>query len=99
MSRLGVVASEVISLDPSHPQRVEHCAAFLRAQQQNAHEVRFFLGGRGLLSLHIGDYVYAVLCERNDVISIPAGVPRTGSTWARSRVAWRFVCSTRLKGG
>ncbi|WP_397459346.1 acireductone dioxygenase [Pseudomonas asplenii] len=73
MSRLGVVASEVISLDPSHPQRVEHCAAFLRAQQQNAHEVRFFLGGRGLLSLHIGDYVYAVLCERNDVISIPAG--------------------------
>ena len=37
--------------------------------------MRFFVAGRGLFTLHIGDYVYAVLCEKNDLISVPAGTP------------------------
>lgn len=36
--------------------------------------VRFFVTGRGLFNLHIGDYIYAVLCERNDFILLPAGI-------------------------
>ncbi|MDH0640604.1 acireductone dioxygenase, partial [Pseudomonas sp. GD03860] len=36
--------------------------------------VRFFAAGRGLFSLHIDDYLYAVLCEKNDLICVPAGV-------------------------
>ena len=73
MSEHGSVAVEVISLDNSHPQKLERCAQLLREQRQQANEVRWFIGGRGLLSLHIGDYVYAVLCERNDLITIAAG--------------------------
>jgi 1,2-dihydroxy-3-keto-5-methylthiopentene dioxygenase len=35
-------------------------------------EVRFFVDGRGLFYLHIGDKVYCVLCKKNDLISVPA---------------------------
>ena len=31
--------------------------------------------GAGLFCLHIGDEVYQVLCEKNDLISVPAGTP------------------------
>ncbi|MEO4046543.1 acireductone dioxygenase [Pseudomonas sp. CAU 1711] len=31
------------------------------------------LAGRGLLNLHIGERVFAVLCEKGDLLSIPAG--------------------------
>ncbi|AIL60648.1 1,2-dihydroxy-3-keto-5-methylthiopentene dioxygenase [Pseudomonas alkylphenolica] len=33
----------------------------------------FFAAGRGLFSLHIADYIYAVLCEKGDLIGVPAG--------------------------
>ena len=32
------------------------------------------VAGRGLFNLHIGEYVFAVLCEKNDLLSIPAGM-------------------------
>ncbi|PSS47880.1 acireductone dioxygenase [Pseudomonas sp. BBP2017] len=35
--------------------------------------LRFFAAGRGLFNLHIGDYLYAVLCEKGDLIGVPAG--------------------------
>ena len=35
--------------------------------------MRFFVAGRGLFTLHIEDMVCAVLCEKNDLISVPAG--------------------------
>lgn len=37
-------------------------------------EVRFFVAGRGLFNLHIEDRVFAVLCEKGDLLLIPAGV-------------------------
>ncbi len=37
--------------------------------------MRFFVEGAGLFCLHIGDEVYQVLCEKNDLISVPAGTP------------------------
>jgi len=36
-------------------------------------QLRFFAAGRGLFNLHIGDYIYAVLCEKGDLIGVPAG--------------------------
>lgn len=36
-------------------------------------QLRFFAAGRGLFSLNIGGYLYAVLCEKGDLIGIPAG--------------------------
>ncbi|AMB85258.1 acireductone dioxygenase [Pseudomonas agarici] len=73
MSEHGGATVEVISLDNGHPRQAEWCAAGFAEQHHAANEIRFFVAGRGLLSLHMGDYVYAVLCERNDLVSLPAG--------------------------
>lgn len=76
MAERGLAHVEVVRLDNREPQPAE-----LRAERREEHsydedEVRFFVAGRGLFSLHIEDYVYAVLCEKNDLIVIPAGIKR-----------------------
>ena len=75
MSEGGYVTVDVISLNSDHPQKAELRAKFLDEHRHGEDEVRFFVAGRGLFTLHIGDYVYAVLCEKNDLISVPAGTP------------------------
>jgi len=69
----GYVAVDVISLTDRHPQKDELRAKFLDEHTHGEDEVRFFVAGRGLFSMHVGDEVYAMLCERNDLISVPAG--------------------------
>lgn len=76
MTERGHSAVDVISLNSDHPQKAEHRAGFLKEHHHTADEVRLFVAGRGLTTLHIGDLVFAVLCEKNDVISIPAGTGR-----------------------
>ena len=75
MSEGGYVTVDVISLNSDHPQKAELRAKFLDEHRHGEDEVRFFVAGRGLFTLHIDDYVYAVLCEKNDLISVPAGTP------------------------
>ena len=69
----GYVTVDVVSLTADHPQKAELRAKFLDEHRHGEDEVRFFVAGRGLFSLHVEDYVYAVLCEKNDLISVPAG--------------------------
>ena len=69
----GYVAVDVISLDEKHPQKEELRAKFLDEHMHNEDEVRFFVSGRGLFSLHLDEHVYAVLCEKGALISVPAG--------------------------
>jgi 1,2-dihydroxy-3-keto-5-methylthiopentene dioxygenase len=73
MTARGYISVDVISLDSDHPEKTELRARFLREHSYEEDQVRFFVAGRGLFSLHIDDYVYAVLCERNDMILVPAG--------------------------
>lgn len=73
MTEQGYLSVDVISLNRDHPEKAELRARFLDEHRHGEDEVRFFVAGRGLFSLHINDYVYAVLCERNDLISLPAG--------------------------
>jgi 1,2-dihydroxy-3-keto-5-methylthiopentene dioxygenase len=73
MSERGYVTVDVISLTRDHPQKAELRAKFLEEHQHAEDEVRFFVVGRGLFTLHIEDRVYALLCEKNDLISVPAG--------------------------
>ena len=72
MAEQGYVTVDVVSLNKDHPQKDELRAKFLDEHRHGEDEVRFFVAGRGLFTLHIGDYVYAVLCEKNDLISVPA---------------------------
>lgn len=73
MTERGLQAIDVLSVNAGLGQQTELRASLLEEQQHDADEVRLFVVGRGLLSLHIGDFVFAVQCERNDRISIPAG--------------------------
>jgi 1,2-dihydroxy-3-keto-5-methylthiopentene dioxygenase len=69
----GDTTSAVISLREGHPQADELRAGLLQEHQHDVDELRFFVAGRGLLNLHIGDLVFAVQCEKHDLMSIPAG--------------------------
>ena len=69
----GYVTVDVVSLNAEHPQKDELRAKFLDEHRHGEDEVRFFVAGRGLFTLHVEDHVYAVLCEKNDLISVPAG--------------------------
>ena len=73
MNERGYVTVDVISLTSDHPQKAELRAKFLEEHRHAEDEVRFFVAGRGLFTLHIDDKVYAVLCEKNDLVSVPAG--------------------------
>lgn len=67
----GYRAVDVISLSPDHPDRAALRAKFLSEHTHAEDEVRFFVAGRGQFSLHLGDKVYEVLCERGDLIGVP----------------------------
>ena len=68
----GFQSVDVINLSPDHPQKVEFRQKFLAEHIHEDFEVRFFIDGCGLFYLHVGDKVYAVLCEKGDLISVPA---------------------------
>ena len=65
----GYAGVEVLSVERKNPQREEPRAE----RRQDAAAAHWFVAGRGLLSLHIGERVYALQCERNDLVSTPAG--------------------------
>lgn len=73
MTQHGLRAIDVISLDRDHPQKESIRASFFAEHRQDETEVMLFSAGSALLSVYIDDYVYAVLCEKGDLIVLPAG--------------------------
>ena len=71
----GYQSYDVINLNPDHPQKTELRQKFLAEHIHDDDEIRFFNRGKGLFTLHIGNKVYEILCEKNDLIKIPAGTP------------------------
>lgn len=71
----GYQSWDVISLRADNPQKAALREKFLNEHTHGEDEVRFFVEGAGLFCLHIGDEVCQVLCEKNDLISVPAGTP------------------------
>ncbi|WP_276966529.1 1,2-dihydroxy-3-keto-5-methylthiopentene dioxygenase [Metallibacterium scheffleri] len=69
----GYRAVDVISLAPDHPDRATLRRKFLDEHTHAEDEVRFFVAGSGLFSLHIGERIYEVLCEQGDLIGVPDG--------------------------
>jgi 1,2-dihydroxy-3-keto-5-methylthiopentene dioxygenase len=72
MKKYGFKTVDVISLYADHPQKQAMRDKFLHEHIHDDFEVRFFVEGRGLFNLHKNGKVYAVLCERGDLISVPA---------------------------
>lgn len=72
-SECGFQTADVVSLNPDHPDKDVFRKKFLDEHTHSEDEVRFFVRGQGLFYLHLGESVYAVLCQRNDLISVPDG--------------------------
>ena len=64
---------DAIRMTPDHPERAALRQKFLAEHTHAEDEVRFFVEGRGLFCLHIGEEVLQVRCESGDWISVPAG--------------------------
>jgi 1,2-dihydroxy-3-keto-5-methylthiopentene dioxygenase len=84
----GFQSVDVIKLTPDHPEKAVFRQKFLAEHIHKDFEVRFFVEGRGLFYLHIGDNVYAVLCEQGDLISVPANTTH----WFDMGENPRFTC-------
>lgn len=73
MTENGFQSVDVVSLTPDHPDKAVFRHKFLDEHTHSEYEVRFFVDGQGLFYLHLNDKVYTVLCEKGDLISVPAG--------------------------
>ena len=73
MAEANYQAVDVVSLTPDHPDKVALRQKFLSEHTHAEDEVRFFVAGRGLFTLHLGNQVLEILCEKDDLIGVPAG--------------------------
>lgn len=69
----GYQSADVVSMHPEHPDKASMRRKFLAEHAHAEDEVRFFVDGAGLFTLHADGKVYEVLCERGDLIGVPAG--------------------------
>ncbi len=70
-SECGYQAVDVVSLHPNHPEREVFRQKFLNEHTHSEDEVRFFVAGRGLFTLHVENKVFEILCEQGDLIGVP----------------------------
>ncbi|KAF0806364.1 ARD/ARD' family protein [Alcanivorax xiamenensis] len=71
----GYQTVDVVSMQPDHPDKAVFREKFLDEHRHSEDEVRFFVEGQGLFTLHIGNQVYEVLCTKGDLLSVPANTP------------------------
>ena len=75
-AELSVAVVEVLSVNPEHAQKDELRAGLLDERRHSGTDVRLFVSGRGLLNVRVGEYVYALVGERGDLVTVPAGTPQ-----------------------
>jgi 1,2-dihydroxy-3-keto-5-methylthiopentene dioxygenase len=71
-AKYGFKSIDVVSLKPDNPKKDDMRKMFLTEHFHRDFEIRFFVDGRGLFYLHIDGKVYCTLCEKEDLISVPA---------------------------
>ncbi|MDK2777010.1 MAG: acireductone dioxygenase [Pseudomonadota bacterium] len=71
----GYQTVDVVSLSADHPQKADMRKKFLSEHTHSEDEVRFFVAGEGLFTMHVGHEVYEVICKKGDLISVPANTP------------------------
>ncbi|MBU6396734.1 MAG: acireductone dioxygenase [Rhodospirillales bacterium] len=74
MGETGAGSADVVKLNPGHPQATALRKKFLAEHTHTEPEIRFFVSGSGHFVLHDNGRVYDVLCEKNDLIFVPAGI-------------------------
>lgn len=71
MKRFNFKSVDVISLYADHPQKAAMRDKFLHEHTHDDFEVRFFVDGAGIFYIRKDGKVYAMLCERGDLLSVP----------------------------
>lgn len=71
VAQRGFKSVDVVSIAPDHPEREQMRSKFLDEHFHKEDEVRFFVAGSGLFSLHVQDKVYEILCEAGDLVAVP----------------------------
>ena len=69
----GFTTVDVISIAPDNPKKDELRGKFLDEHFHKEDEVRFFVAGSGLFTLHVDDRVYEIECVKDDLIAVPDG--------------------------
>lgn len=72
-AELSVSVVEILSVNPEHAQKDELRAGLVDERRHGGKDVQLFVSGRGLLNVRVGEYVYALVGERGDLITVPAG--------------------------
>ena len=67
----GFRSVDVVSIAPDNPQREAMRAKFLEEHFHKEDEVRFFVAGSGLFTLHVDGKVYEIKCEQGDLVAVP----------------------------
>ncbi|GGA47493.1 1,2-dihydroxy-3-keto-5-methylthiopentene dioxygenase [Sphingomonas psychrolutea] len=70
----GYRSIDVARIAPDHPDRDALRGKFLSEHTHGEDEVRFFVAGEGLFTLHHDARVFTMLCCAGDLISVPAGM-------------------------
>lgn len=83
----GYRSIDVARIAPDHPEREAMRGKFLSEHTHGEDEVRFFVDGEGLFTLHHDDRVFNMLCTAGDLISVPAGMAH----WFDMGAAPRFT--------
>ena len=65
---------DVLSITPEHHQSATLRAQFLDEHTHDDNEVRFFVAGSGLFTLHVAEQVYELQCVAGDFIHVPGGM-------------------------
>jgi len=83
MDEGGYKSADVVRVKPDNPDREALRQKFLAEHTHDDDEVRFFVEGAGAFYLRKGGKVFRVVCERNDLISVPAGTTHWFDTGPR----------------
>lgn len=81
----GYRSIDVARIAPDHPERETMRGKFLSEHTHGEDEVRFFVDGEGLFTLHHDRRVFNMLCTAGDLISVPAGMAHWFDMGARPR--------------
>jgi 1,2-dihydroxy-3-keto-5-methylthiopentene dioxygenase len=72
MAKGGYKTADVINVHPNTPDLLKVREKFLREHTHSEDEIRFFVDGTGLFWFNVNDEVFSLLCEKGDLISVPA---------------------------
>lgn len=73
MARGTYKTADVINVNAKTPNIPELRNKFLKEHTHSEDEIRFFVDGEGLFWFHLEGEVISLLCQKGDLISVPAG--------------------------